>query len=63
MKVLASDSTKLDGPNPSTFILDEYHAARDNSLKGVLESGQGMRENPLAIIVTTAGFDKLGPCY
>lgn len=63
LKVLASDSTKLDGPNPSTFILDEYHAARDNSLKGVLESGQGMRENPLAIIVTTAGFDKLGPCY
>lgn len=63
MKVLAADSTKLDGPNPSTFILDEYHAAKTNSLKGVLESGQGMRENPLEIIITTAGFDKLGPCY
>lgn len=63
LKVLASDSTKLDGPNPSTFILDEYHAAKNNSMKAVLESGQGTRENPLAIIITTAGFDKLGPCY
>ncbi|MCI1681437.1 MAG: terminase large subunit [Bacteroides sp.] len=63
LKVLASDSTKLDGPNASTFILDEYHAAKNNSMKGVLESGQGTRENPLAIIITTAGFNKLGPCY
>ena len=63
LKVLAADSTKLDGPNPSTFILDEYHAAKTNSLKAVLESGQGTRENPLEIIITTAGFDKLGPCY
>ena len=63
LKVLAADSTKLDGPNPSTFILDEYHAAKSNSLKAVLESGQGTRDNPLEIIITTAGFDKLGPCY
>ena len=63
LKVLAADSTKLDGPNPSTFILDEYHAAKSNSLKAVLESGQGTRGNPLEIIITTAGFDKLGPCY
>ena len=63
LKVLATDSTKLDGPNPSTFILDEYHAAKTNSLKAVLESGQGTRDNPLEIIITTAGFDKLSPCY
>lgn len=63
LKVLAADSTKLDGPNPSTFILDEYHAAKSNSLKAVLESGQGTRDNPLEIIITTSGFDKLGPCY
>lgn len=63
LKVLAADSTKLDGPNPSTFVLDEYHAAKNNSLKAVLESGQGTRDNPLEVIITTAGFDKLGPCY
>lgn len=63
MKVLAADATKLDGPNPSMFLLDEYHAAKDTKLKDVLQSGQGMRENPMQIIITTAGFDKLGPCY
>ena len=63
LKVLASDSTKLDGPNPSMYLLDEFHAAKNNDLKDVLQSGQGMRENPLGIVVTTAGFDLLGPCF
>jgi len=63
LNVLASDSTKLDGPNPSMYLLDEFHAAKNNDLKDVLQSGQGMRDNPLGVIVTTAGFDLLGPCY
>lgn len=63
MKVLAADSSKLDGPNPSMFLLDEYHAAKNSGLKDVLQSGQGMRDDPMGIIITTAGFDKLGPCY
>lgn len=62
-KVLAADSTKLDGPNPSMYLLDEYHAAKDTDLRDVLKSGQGMREQPMEIITTTAGFDKLAPCY
>ena len=63
LKVLAADSTKLDGPNPSMFLLDEYHAAKSSSLKDVLQSGQGMRDDPMQVIITTAGFDKMGPCY
>lgn len=63
LKVLAADSTKLDGPNPSAFLLDEYHAAKNSGLKDVLQSGQGMRDDPMGMIITTAGFDKLGPCY
>lgn len=63
LRVLAADSSKLDGPNPAMFLLDEYHAAKNSSLKDVLQSGQGMRDDPMAIIITTAGFDKLGPCY
>lgn len=63
LKVLAADSTKLDGPNPSMFLLDEYHAAKSSALKDVLQSGQGMRDNPMQVIITTAGFDKMGPCY
>lgn len=63
LKVLASDSTKLDGPNASMYLLDEYHAARNTGMKDVLQSSQGMRESPLGVIITTAGFDKLGVCY
>lgn len=63
LKVLAADSTKLDGPDPSMFLLDEYHAAKNSGMKDILQSGQGTRENPMGIIITTAGFDKLGPCY
>lgn len=63
LKVLAADERLLDGSNPSMFLLDEYHAARTSGVKDVLQSGQGMRDNKMGIIITTAGFDKLGPCY
>lgn len=63
LKVLAADDRLLDGSNPSMFLLDEYHAARTSGVKDVLQSGQGMRDNKMGIIITTAGFDKLGPCY
>lgn len=63
INVFASDDSKLDGYNPSMYLLDEYHAAKNTKMYDVLESGMGMRDNPLSIIVTTAGFDKTGPCY
>lgn len=63
LRVLAADDSKLDGFNASMFLLDEYHAAKNSKLKDVLQSSQGMRENPMSVIITTAGFDKLGPCY
>ncbi|MDR1582075.1 MAG: terminase large subunit [Prevotellaceae bacterium] len=63
LRVLAADDSKLDGFNASMYLIDEYHAAKTSRIKDVLQSSQGMRENPLSIIITTAGFDKLGPCY
>ena len=63
MNVFSADATRLDGFNASTAILDEFHEAKDGRLRDVLQSSQGMRENPLNIIITTAGFNKNGPCY
>lgn len=63
MNVFAADDSKLDGFNASMWLLDEYHAAKNGKLKDVLQSSQGMRDNPMGIIITTAGFDKLSPCY
>lgn len=63
VKVISSDPSRADGMNISTFILDEYHEARDRRMYDVLKSSQGMRTQPLAIILTTAGFNLDGPCH
>lgn len=60
---ISKDSNTQDGFNPSLGIIDEYHAAKDSSLLDVIDSGQGARENPMIVIITTAGFDKSGVCY
>ena len=63
IKVISSDASRADGMNLSAFCLDEYHEARDRRMYDVLKSSQGMREQPLAIIITTAGFNLDGPCH
>lgn len=63
MQVLSSDAATLDGFNSYLFVQDELHAAPDSRLYDVLKSSQGMRENPLAICITSAGFNKFGFCY
>lgn len=63
LKVLASDSDKLDGFNCSFGIVDEYHSAPDSKVRDVIRSSMAMRENPMLMTITTAGFDKALPCY
>lgn len=63
LQVLSSDASGNDGYNSYCFCLDECHAQPDSRLWDVMCSSQGMRENPLAIIITTAGFNKFGFCY
>ena len=64
IQVLSSDAMGNDGYNASCFILDEFHAAKNWELYNVLKSSQGMRSQPLAIIITSAGFLLNGyPCY
>tara|TARA_R110002153_G_scaffold15270_1_gene54705 strand:+ start:396 stop:2066 length:1671 start_codon:yes stop_codon:yes gene_type:complete len=64
MTALSSDSSTLDGLNPSGVILDEFHAAKDQGkLFNVLKSGMGSRDNPMMYIITTAGFNKESACF
>ena len=63
MNVFATDVSRLDGYNASMYLIDEYHAAKDTQVKDVLQSSQANRQNPLEVIITTAGFDKNLPCY
>ncbi len=63
LQVLSSDSNANDGWNSSLFIIDEYHSAPNSSMYDVMKSSQGNRENPLSIVITTAGFNLFSPCY
>ena len=54
--VLNSDSMTLDGRSSSTFVFDELHAAKNWDLYNVMKSSQGFQSEPLAIVITTAGF-------
>jgi phage terminase large subunit-like protein len=62
-KALISEDNTLDGLNPSCALIDEYHAHRDDSLVGVIQTGMGSREQPLLFIITTAGFNTAGVCH
>ena len=57
IKVLSSDTSTADGFSPNVFIVDEYHQAKTNELFNILRTGQGIRQNPLGCIITTAGFN------
>ena len=56
IRVLSSDTSKLDGLNPQIFIQDEGHAAKSDDIWGVMTTGQDARHNPLAISISTTGW-------
>lgn len=62
INVLSSDTAHIDGRSDSLFIQDETHEARSFEIWNVLKTGQGARRNPLAISISTAGFN-LGEMY
>ena len=62
LKVIAADATKLDGSNDSFIVVDELHEAPDGKLYDVLRSGQGFRQQPMIMSITTAGFRIGGFC-
>lgn len=52
-----------DGPSPSCYSHDEYHEHQTNAQRSSAKTGMGSRDQPLQIIITTAGDDEFGPCY
>lgn len=60
--VCSAADDKLDGHGFTTAIVDEFHAAKTNKLRDVIKSSM-VRENSLLLTITSAGFDKTGPCY
>lgn len=60
---VSADADTLDGLNPYCAVIDEYHAHKNDKVKGVMQTGMGTWPAPLLLIITTAGFNKDYPCY
>lgn len=52
-----------DGQSPSCSIHDEYHEHADDGQIDTMQTGMGARDQPLQVLVTTAGDNLAGPCY
>lgn len=52
-----------DGQSPSCSIHDEYHEHPDDRQVNTMRTGMGAREQPLQVLITTAGDNLAGPCY
>lgn len=52
-----------DGQSPSCSIHDEYHEHSDDAQVDTMITGMGARDQPLQLLITTAGENLAGPCY
>lgn len=52
---LAKNSNTLDGLNSSLVVIDELHSIQDRNLYEVMKQSQSARQDPLLIMITTAG--------
>ena len=52
-----------DGASPSFSITDEYHEHSTSEQYDTMVTGMLAREQPIAWVITTAGYDTAGPCY
>lgn len=52
-----------DGASPHCSITDEYHEHDNSDQFDTMLTGMGARDQPLALIISTAGDNLAGPCY
>jgi len=60
VKVLTSNADTKDGLKPYVVVYDELHAAKSSELYTVLEEGMAHRDEPLFIVISTAGYNHEG---
>ncbi len=51
-----------DGDSPHCAIVDEYHEHKTSDQLDTMETGMGAREQPLSVVISTAGTNTSGPC-
>lgn len=60
---LGGDSDSMDGLNVHGAIVDELHAHKNRDTLELLETATGSREQPMIIMITTAGVDRRSVCF
>lgn len=60
IQALASDTSTLDGLNTHFFSLDEFHEQKTRKLYDVMIQSMTAREQPLAWLISTNGFQREG---
>ena len=60
-KAVSSDAGLAHGMNPSFVIVDEYHIHKNDELFVALQTGSAMRNQPMMLVITTAGFNMESP--
>jgi phage terminase large subunit-like protein len=63
IKKITSKSDTKHGFNTHAWIYDELHVAKNRDLYDTLKTSMGQRSNPLGIMITTPGHDKMSICY
>jgi len=62
-RAIPADAAGAHGFNSSGWVFDEFHTQKTRDLFDVLRTGGGAREQPLGVIITTAGFDRTSICW
>lgn len=52
-----------DGSSPSIAVIDEFHEHDTPTQVDSMETGMGAREQPVLLLITTAGVNIAGPCH
>lgn len=63
IRPLSRDTGAVDGFEPYVGVLDEFAASKTNEMLELLASGQGQLDNPLILIISTAGLDLNVPMH
>ena len=61
-KALSNDADAAHGHDASCIIIDELHVV-DRKFFEVLDTSTGARDEPLTVMITTAGFDRTSICW
>lgn len=51
-----------DGSSPHCSITDEYHEHQTDDQLATMETGMGARDQPMSLVISTAGDNLAGPC-